>query len=118
MKKPFGTWTERAATASVPTTADAASGVAAPASRAVPAPTSTAALAIACAFGCRKPIDPNQRPVPSRLRPWRTPWAIIVPPTAARSARLATSLATTLVLLCHCSASGFHTYCHWLIVVW
>ena len=37
--------------------------------------------------------------------------------SALRSARLATSLATTLVLLCHCSACGFHTYCHWLIAV-
>jgi hypothetical protein len=95
MKKPFGRWTERAATAIVPTTADAASGVPAPAIRAAPAPTSTAALAAACSFGCLKPIEPNQRAVPSSVRPWRTPWAIIVPPIAARSTRLATSLPLT-----------------------
>ena len=47
MKKPFLTWTERAATAIVPTTADAASGVPAPAMSAAPAPTSTTALAAA-----------------------------------------------------------------------
>ena len=95
MKKPFLTWTERAATAIVPTTADAASGVPAPAMRAAPAPTSTTALAAAWSLGSLKPIEPNQRAVPSRDRPWRTPWATSVPPIAARSTRLATSLPLT-----------------------
>jgi hypothetical protein len=95
MKNPFSRWTERAATAIVPTTADAASGVPAPAMRAAPAPTSTAALAAACSLGCLNPIDPNHPAVPSRLRPWRIPCATIVPPTAARSTRLATSLPLT-----------------------
>jgi hypothetical protein len=95
MKKPFGTWTERAATAIVPTTADAASGVPAPAISAAPAPTSTTALAVAWSLGSLKPIEPNQRAVPSRLRPWRIPWATSVPPIAARSTRLATSLPLT-----------------------
>jgi hypothetical protein len=69
MKNPFSRCTERAATAIVPTTAAAASGVPAPAISAAPAPTSTAALAAACSLGCLKPIEPNQPAVPSRLRP-------------------------------------------------
>src|ERR1700733_10644510 len=62
---------------------------------AAPAPTSTTALAAAWSLGSLKPIEPNQRAVPSRDRPWRTPWATSVPPIAARSTRLATSLPLT-----------------------
>jgi hypothetical protein len=44
MKNPFGRCTVQYATAIVPTTADAARGVAVPLARAAPAPISTAAL--------------------------------------------------------------------------
>src|SRR5690349_3376392 len=85
-------WTVRAATAIVPTTAEAATGVAIPATIAAPAPISTAALVVACSRGRRNPIEPNQRAVPSSVRPCRTPWAIIVPPTVTRRINRASSL--------------------------
>ena len=95
MKKPLGRCTVRAATASVPTTADAATGVPAPAISATPVPVSTAALVMACSRGCRKPIEENQRAVPSRVRPCRTPWAIIVAPIVTRRPSRATSIPFT-----------------------
>ena len=81
----------------VPTTADAASGVAAPASTATPAPVSTTALAAAWSFGSRKPIEENHRAVPSSVRPCLTPWAIIVPPIVARRSNRAASIPFTTV---------------------
>src|SRR5690242_1831423 len=99
MKNPLGTCTVRAATASVPTTADAPSGFPAPAISATPAPVSTAALAAAWSLGCLKPIEPNHRAVPSRVRPCRTPWAIMVAPIAVRRPRRATSIPFTILCL-------------------
>src|SRR5690348_16197002 len=99
MKNPLGTCTVRAATASVPTTADAASGVPAPAISATPAPVSTAALAAAWSLGCLNPIEPNHRAVPSKVRPFRTPWAIMVAPIAVRRPRRARSIPFTILRL-------------------